>query len=323
MAVPSGTRQVHGAIGVREDLANVIYDISPTTTPFLTGCGRESADNVLFEWQTDVLAAAAANRHIEGDDSTASAVTETVRLQNYTQISKETVSVSGTADSVDFAGKSRNEMAYHMARSAQTLKRDMEKMLMDNVAKSAGSASAARQTAGLGSWVASNYHTLGTGATAGAASTGNGTDAATAATTKNAITEAGMKTVIRECFDNGGEPDTIMVGAFNKQAISDLTQSVSSLQTNADKVAPAHVVAAIDVYVSDFGTLKVIPNRFQRPEDAWFLDMNYWNIAYLRDFRTEDLAKTGDSQKKHMLVEYGLMSKNEKASGFLADLTTS
>lgn len=322
MAVPSGTRQVHSAIGVREDLANVIYDISPTTTPFLTGCGREGADNVLFEWQTDVLAAAAANRHTEGDDSTASSIVETVRLTNYCQISKETVSVSGTAESVDFAGKSRSEMAYHMARAAQTLKRDMEKMLMDNVAKGAGSSSTARQTAGLGSWIASNYHSLGT-SSVGTASSGNGTDTATAAGTPGAITEAGMKIVIRECFDNGGEPDIIMVGAFNKQAISDLTQSVSELRTAANAVAPAHVVAAVDVYVSDFGTLKVVPNRFQRAGDAWFLDMNYWSIAYLRDFRTEDLAKTGDSQKKHILVEYGLMSKNEKASGFLADLTTS
>jgi len=249
MAVPSGTRQVHSAIGVREDLANVIYDISPTTTPFLTGCGREGADNVLFEWQTDVLAAAAANRHTEGDDSTAASIVETVRLTNYCQISKETVSVSGTAESVDFAGKSRSEMAYHMARAAQTLKRDMEKMLMDNVAKGAGSSSTARQTAGLGSWIASNYHSLGT-SSVGTASSGNGTDTATAAGTPGAITEAGMKIVIRECFDNGGEPDIIMVGAFNKQAISDLTQSVSELRTAANAVAPAHVVAAVDVYVN-------------------------------------------------------------------------
>ena len=322
MAVPSNTREVHSAIGVREDLANVIYDISPTTTPFLTGCGRESCDNVLFEWQTDALAAAAANRHAEGDDSTAAAIVETTRLTNYSQISKETVQVSGTSEAVDFAGKSRSEMAYHMARAAQTLKRDMEKMLMDNVAKSAGSSGTARQTAGLGSWVASNYHSLGT-SSAGTASSGNGTDTATAAGTAGAITEAGMKTVIRECFDNGGEPDTIMVGAFNKQAISDLTQSVSSLRTAADKVAPAHVVAAVDVYVSDFGTMKVVPNRFQRAGDCWFLDFDYWSICYLREFKTEDLAKTGDSMKKHILAEYGLKSKNEKASGFLADLTTS
>ena len=270
----------------------------------------------------DVLAAAAANRHAEGDDSTAAAIVETTRLTNYSQISKETVQVSGTAEAVDFAGKSRSEMAYHMARAAQTLKRDMEKMLMDNVARSAGSSGSARSTAGLGSWVASNYHSLGT-SSAGTASSGNGSDTATAAGSAGAITEAGMKTVIRECFDNGGEPDTIMVGAFNKQAISDLTQSVSSLRTAADKVAPAHVVAAVDVYVSDFGTMKVIPNRFQGAGDCWFLDFDYWSICYLREFKTEDLAKTGDSQKKHILAEYGLKSKNEKASGYLADLTTS
>lgn len=322
MAVPSNTRQVHSAIGVREDLANIIHDISPTSTPFLTGCGRESADNVLFEWQTDTLAAAATNRHTEGDDSTAAAIVETTRLTNYQQISKETVQISGTSEQVDFAGKAKSEMSYHLARASQTLKRDMEKMLTSNVAKSAGSSSTARITAGLPSWVASNYHSLGT-SSVGTASTGNGTDTATAAGSAGAITEAGIKTVIRECFDNGGEPDTIMVGAFNKQAISDLTQSVSSLRTSADKVAPAHVVASVDIYVSDFGTMKIIPNRFSGAGDCWFLDFDFWSVSYLRDFKTEDLAKTGDSQKKHILVEYGLKSKNQKASGYLADLTTS
>ncbi len=322
MAVPSNTRMTHSAIGVREDLAGVIYDISPTDTPALTNMGKESCDHTKFEWQTDALAAAATNTHLEGDDSAATAVVETTRLSGYTAISKKVVQVSGTSEAVDFAGKSGAEMAYHMARRAQELKRDQEKMICDNVAANAGAAGTARVSGGLPSWVASNYHTLGSGGTSGAASAGTGTNTATNATTANAITEAGIKQVMRECFDNGGSPDTLMVGPFNKQAISALTQTVAPLRGDADG-KPATVTAAVDIYVSDFGQVRVIPNRFQRARDAWFMDWDYWSICMLRPYKTEDLAKTGDSKKKHIVVEWGIKSKNEKASGFLADLSSS
>ena len=208
------------------------------------------------------------------------------------------------------------------------MKRDMEKMLMDNVAQSAGAGprpgpATARATAGLGAWVATNYHTLG-GAPSppglGSASSGNGTDAASDATSTGTLTEAGMKTVIKECFDSGGTPDTILVGSANKQVISALTQTVSELRTAADKSAPAHVVASVDVYVSDFGTFKIIPDRFQRARDCWFIDFDFWAVAYLRPFMTESLAKTGDSIKQMIIAEYGLMSKNQAANGFLADV---
>jgi len=154
----------------------------------------------------------------------------------------------------------------------------------------------------------------------GSACTGNGTDKTSDATSTGTLTEAGMKTVIAECFDNGGTPDTILVGSSNKQVISGLSQSVSELRTATDKVSPASVVAAVDVYVSDFGTFKIIPDRFQRARDMWFIDFDFWAVAYLRPFRTETLAKTGDSVKQMLVAEYGLMSKNQKSSGFLADV---
>ena len=211
---------------------------------------------------------------------------------------------------------------------AKEMKRDMEKMLMDNVARSAGAGpspgpATARATAGLGAWVATNYHTLG-GAPSppglGSASSGNGTDTASDATSTGTLTEAGMKTVIKECFESGGTPDTILVGASNKQVISGLTQTVSGLRTDANREAPAHVVASVDVYVSDFGSFKIIPDRFQRARDCWFIDFDFWSIAFLRPFATESLAKTGDSIKQMLISEYGLMSKNQAANGFLADV---
>lgn len=322
MAVPTNTRLTFSAVGIREDLSNIIYNIAPTETPFLSGCGRETADNTFFEWQTDDLTAAAASRSLEGNDPESLAVAEPTRVGNYTQISVKAVQTSGTAEAVDFAGR-RSSQAYQLAKRAKEMKRDMEKMLMDNVARNAGAAGTARVTAGLGAWVASNYHTLG-GAPSppglGSASSGNGTDTASDATSTGTLTEAGMKTVIKECFDNGGTPDTILVGSSNKQVISALSQTVSSLRTAADKAAPASVVASVDVYVSDFGTFKIIPDRFQRSRDCWFIDFDFWAVAYLRPFRTETLAKTGDSIKQMLIAEYGLMSKNQKANGFLADV---
>ena len=322
MAVPTNTRTVYGAIGIREDLSNIIYNIAPTETPFLSGCGRETADNTFFEWQTDTLTDAAANRSLEGDDPTSIAKAEPTRVGNYTQISVKAVQTSGTAESVDFAGR-KSSQAYQLAKRAKEMKRDMEKMLMDNVARNVGAAGTARVTAGLPSWVASNYHSLGSAPSPpglGSASSGNGTDTASDATSTGTLTEAGMKTVIKECFDNGGSPDTILVGSSNKQVISALSQTVSSLRTDANKAAPASVVASVDVYVSDFGTFKIIPDRFQRSRDCWFIDFDFWAIAYLRPFSTETLAKTGDSIKQMLLSEYGLMSKNQKSSGFLADV---
>ena len=322
MAVPTNTRLTFSAIGIREDLSNIIYNIAPTETPFLSGCGRETADNTFFEWQTDDLTAAAASRALEGNDPESLAVAEPTRVGNYTQISVKAVQTSGTAESVDFAGR-RSSQAYQLAKRAKEMKRDMEKMLMDNVARNAGAAGTARVTAGLPAWIAANYHSLG-GAPSppglGSASSGNGTDTASDATSTGTLTEAGMKVVIKECFDNGGTPDTILVGSSNKQVISALTQSVSELRTAADKATPASVVASVDVYVSDFGTFKIIPDRFQRARDCWFIDFDFWGVAYLRPFRTETLAKTGDSIKQMLVAEYGLMSKNQKANGFLADV---
>ena len=327
MADPSNTRVTYGAIGIREDLSNIIYNISPTETPFLSGCGRETADNTYFEWQTDALTAAAANRATEGDDPASTAVSEPTRVGNYTQISVKAVQTSGTAEAVDFAGR-KSSQAYQLAKRAKEMKRDMEKMLMDNVAQSAGAGpspgpATARATGGLGSWVATNYHTLG-GAPSppglGSASAGTGTNTASDATSTGTLTEAGMKTVIKECFDSGGTPDTILVGSANKQVISALTQTVSSLRTDANRQAPAHVVASVDVYVSDFGSFKIIPDRFQRARDCWFIDFDFWAVAYLRPFQTESLAKTGDSIKQMIIAEYGLMSKNQAANGFLADV---
>lgn len=313
MAQPTNTFDTYDAKGIREDLSDFIYNISPTKTPAIQMFGKGKAKNTYFEWQTDELAAAATNYVIEGDEATLDAVTASVRVGNYTQISDKTAVITGTEEAVDKAGRTK-EMAYQVKKKTEELKRDMEKMVTDNNARVAGNASTARETAGLGAWVATN-----TDAGAGGSDpTGDGTDARTDGTPR-AFTEAQLKAVLKSCWDEGGEPDCLMVGGFNKQKASTFTGNA----TRQDKSEDKKLTAAIDVYVSDFGTIQIVPNRFSRARDAWVLQKDMWCVDYLRPARNWPLSKTGDTEKRQILVEFGLRSKQQKASGLVADLTTS
>ena len=331
MAVPTNTRTTYSAVGIREDLSNVIYNISPTDTPFVNGAGRSSASGTYFEWETDVLAQAANNFQAEGDDLASAAVVEPSRVGNYMQISAKAIQSSGTALAVDFAGR-KSTQAYRMAKAAKELKRDMEYMLTRNVAAVVGNNTTpgtggqptgdTRKTGSLGAWVGGNsLH--GGGSPAGAACDGDGNNPTTDAGTQRAISLLLIRSLIQKLFVAGSDADTIMVGPFNKEQISQLSPSVSPLRTAANAESQAHVVEAWDVYVSDFGNFKVIPNRFQRERDCWFLDFDFWAVSYLRPFQTLDIARTGDSKKQELIVEYGLESKNQNASGCIYDLTDS
>jgi hypothetical protein len=313
MAQPASSYSSYDAVGNREDLANAIYDISPTTTPFLNGIKKNSAASTKHEWQTDSLAAASgSNFVIEGDDASTDASSATTRVYNYTAISDKVARVTGTQEAINSAGR-QSEMAYQVMKRSKELKRDVETILLSNNAAVAGNDTTARECAGVESWLATNTDRGGTGVDP----TGDGTDAATDGT-QRAFAESQLQSVIASCWENGGEPDTIMVGAFNKQALSAFTGNASR-QINADD---KKLVTDIRVYVSDFGDLVVIPNRFQRTRSALVLDMDMWCFSTLRDFQTVDLAKTGDTERKQILVEYTLESKNEAASGIIADLTT-
>ena len=313
MAQPTNTFDAHTAIGNREDLQDVIYSISPTDTPFMSGAAREQVKSTKHEWQTDALAAAStSNAVVEGDDATLDAVAVTTRLDNLTQIMDKTVVISGTQEAVDKAGRA-SEIAYQIAKKSKELKRDIEATLMANQAKSAGSSSGARLFGSIGSWVATN-DVFGSGGASGA--TG-----ATARTygTKRALTEDLLKSVIKSVWTAGGNPSVIMTGPFNKQKVSGFTGGSTRFDASEDKT----LYASIDVYSSDFGDLEVVPNRFSRDRDLYVLDMDYWAVGFLRDFTMYELSKTGDSEKRQLLVELTLISRNEAASGLVADLTTS
>ena len=313
MAQPTNTFDTYDSVGEREDLSDVIYNISPTDTPFLSSAAKTAATAVLHEWQTDSLAAAStSNAVIEGDEATLDAVTATTRLSNSCQIMDKTVVITGTQEAVDKAGRA-SELAYQIAKKAKELKRDMEAQITTNNAEVTGSATAAREMGSLGAWVATN-DVMGTSGTSGSVGNTARTDG-----TQRAFTEDLLKSVIKSVWNEGGDPTMIMVGPFNKQKLSGFTGNSTRFDAGAD----ATLYTSVDVYASDFGQLQVVPNRFSRDRDCYVLDMNYWGIAFLRDFSMHELSKTGDSEKRQLLVEATLESRNEAASGLVADLTTS
>ena len=316
MAQPTNTFDTYDMIGIIDDLEDVIYDISPTQTPFLTKAKRMKAEATYHEWQTDSLAAAVAtNAVIEGDDVSADAQTATVRVGNYTQLSDKVIRSTSTARAVKTAGRG-DELAYLIAKAGKELKRDMESQMTQNKASVAGNSTTARQSASIESWLTTNDSRGASGSQGGFSA---GIVSAPTDGTQRAFTEAIAKNVIQLCWNAGGDPTDIMVGPFNKQVFSGFTGGATRMDRSEDK----RITASVDVYVSDFGEHKIIPNRFSRDRSALFLDMDYWGVAYLQPFHTEALAKTGHSDAKLLAVEYTLVCKNEAASGIAADLTTS
>jgi hypothetical protein len=315
MAQPTNTFDTYDAVGIREDLQDVIYSISPTETPFMSAAAREQVKNTFHEWQTDSLAAAATNNAvIEGDEATLDAVSATARIGNYTQIMDKTVVITGTQEAVDKAGRA-SELAYQIAKKSKELKRDIESTLLTNQARAVGSASAARTFASIGAWIATNSNKAGDGTDPTAT---DGSDARNDGT-QRAMTEDMLKDVIKGTWNAGGNPSVIMVGPFNKQKISSFTGGSTRFDASEDKT----LYTSIDVYSSDFGDLEVVPNRFSRDRDALVLDMDYWSVGFLRDFTMHELSKTGDSEKRQLLAELTMISRNEGASGGVFDLTTS
>jgi len=308
----------YDAIGQREDLTDIIYDISPTEVPFMSSIGKTKATAVRHEWQTDTLASATTNNAaVEGADASDATLTPTTRLGNYTQILQKTIKVSGTLDTVNKAGR-KSEKAYQLAKASQELKRDLETILLSNQGTSVGSSnSSARKLGSLLSWIKTNS-SVGSG---GSDPTTIGVSTRTDGTART-FTEALLKEVVAEVFTSGGVPKVLMVGATGKQKVSSFT-GLSAYRYNVNAGgggAQATIAAAADVYLSDFGSISVVPNRFMRTRDALILDPEYAALAYLRPFQTNELAKAGDADKTQILVEVTLEVKNEAAHGIVADL---
>jgi hypothetical protein len=320
MAIVTNTFTTFDAKGIREDLSNIITQISPEETPYMSNIGRESISNTLFEWQTDALASAAANKQIEGDDvASFEAVTATVRLQNYAQISRKTIILSDTEETVNKAGR-RSELAYQIAKRSAELKRDQEFTMLNGAVAAAGNTSTARGTASLGAFVKTNVDMQTNGVNPSYT-----TLPSSARTDGNVrtFTETILKNVIQQVWTAGGTPKILMCGPVNKQRVSGFSGIASSRFNINGGEKPATLIGAVDIYVSDFGNVSVIANRFQRERDAWVLDPEYAKMNVLRPYQQVELAKTGDSAKRLLLVEWGHKVLTETAHGLAADLITS
>ena len=317
MAVTANTNETYDVSTIREDLSDALASITPTETIFMSTIGTRNAENTYFEWSEVDLAAAGSNRQIEGDVGLSnSAPTNAVRKGNYTQISAKVVEVSSTATAVNGVADAQT-VARQVAYKLSEMKRDMEKMLLDNVAASAGASGTARQTAGLPAFLTTNT-ARGTGGADGTTS-GSGSagypDAAATDGTQRAITETILKGVIADCWDAGAEPSVVLCGSSNKQTISTFTGNATRYKEAED----SKLNAAIDVYISDFGELQIVPARHIRARDVFVLDPNYAAVAFLQTAKQEPLAKTGLSVRRLISAEYGLQVTSEKAHGVIAD----
>ena len=313
------TYQTYTAIGQREDLSDVIYSISPTDVPFMSSIGKTKATAVLHEWQTDSLAAATLDNYtVEGATASDATMSPTTRVGNRTQIAQKTIKISGTLQAVDKAGR-KSEKAYNLAKASSEIKRDMETSLLSNQIAATGSSSAARKLGGLQAWLSTNY-SGGTSGVAGSLGTTARTDG-----TNRTFEESLLKTVVRSVYAAGGNPKVLMVNPAHKQLVSAFA-GIAAQRFMAPSNSPTTIVAAADVYMSDFGTISVVPNRFMTStnscnETAFVLDPDMAAIAYLRPFQTNELAVTGDNESTQLLAEYTLEVRNEAAHGIIADLT--
>lgn len=311
MAQVGNTFDSYDAVGIREDLSDVIYNITPDDTPFYSACKKTKAKNTLVEWQTDTLRSSGANAHIEGDETTFDAATATTRLNNRTQIFKNAVVIADTDEGLTKAGRAK-EMAYQTLKIAREQKLDIESALFANNAAVAGSSTVARELAGLGAWVKTNTN-KGTG---GADPTGDGSDARTDGTDRD-FSQTLFDDVMQKVWTSGGNPDRVYLSPTNMNIALGFTGGGNS-RRNID-AARETVYNSVDVYVTPWGTVEFTPSRECRGDDVYILQSDMWEVAVLRGTKNTEMAKTGDATKRQVVTELTLCAKNEAANGLVAD----
>ena len=318
MTQPTNTFDTYDAVGIREDLSDMIYNVDPSETPFYSKSSKTKAKNTLVEWQTQALRASAVNAHIEGDATSADAVTPTVRLGARTQIFKNAVIVSDTDEAVDNAGRAK-ELAYQTLLIAKEQKLDIEKALFANQGNVVGSSTAARKTGGVPSWLITNVNFV--SASSGANPTGDGTNARADSGAPTAFTQAKFDDVMQSIWEEGGKPDTCYLSAFQMNVALGFVGNNN--QRSGVQAGDETVVKSLAVYVTPWGTIEFMPSRENRSRDVFILQDNMWECAVLRGTKNVALAKNGDNTTRQVTTELALCSKNEKANGAIYDNTTS
>lgn len=310
MVVPVNTYDSYDMVGIREQLNETINMITPEETPFYSSCKKVDTVNTFHEWQTDALRASGVNAHIEGDDTTASARTPTVRLGNYTQIVKDAARVSGTDTALNKAGRGK-ELVREMLKVGKELRLDVEKALFANQARDAGTTNTApRFFAGLPAWLTTNIDHNGTNPT------GDGTNARTDGAGR-ALTQDMVTGVMQSAWTSGGKVETVYCSPAQVTNYAGFAGSNNQRNT----VDRRELSYAVDVYMTSFGTVELMPSRECRATDMFFVQPDKFQVGVARPWTSTELAKTGDSDAEQLLTEITLISLNEAASGAIYDLS--
>lgn len=312
MAIITNTYLTYGTVGIREDLSDMISMISPEDRPFsaILGKPKKTTDR-RFDWQTDALATAANNAQLEGDDVTAfTAVTPTTRWDNYCQISRKEFVLSDTQEQTTKAGR-KSEINYQTVKKTKEMLRDVEFALVRNTTYNAGAAATARQTRGVAGWVTQGSVGAGVGAFPVPS-----TNTAPVAGTARAFTEALVKSAMLAAWNSGGKPKVLLVRGSDKQ----LASAFGGNATRYEDSDSNKLRAAYDVYVTDFGALRVVPSIFLDAA-AYLIDPEHVSMRQLRPLERKPLAKTGDAEKMLLTWEYGLEMTNKDAHAQIRDLT--
>ncbi|AUV61751.1 major head protein [Pseudomonas phage Bjorn] len=313
MATPTNAVSTVEINGKREDLIDVIYNIAPYDTPFMAAIGKTTAEAITHEWQTDDLRSGQANKRVEGEDATIKAGSFTTLLNNYCQISDETLQVTGTADRVKKAGR-KNELAYQLAKKSKELKLDIEYALVGAPqAKIQRSTTVAGQMANIFAY----YKTNGSLGAGGVAPAGTGADTGTAGTLRS-LTEDMLLDASEKIWNEGGTANQIQTSSTLKKAISKNFKGRATEITldSADNT----ISTAVDVYETDFGKYTITANRNFAANTLFMFDPKMHSLAYLRPFFQQELAKSGDSEKRQLLVEYTFRVNNEKSGALIRDV---
>jgi hypothetical protein len=316
MAAPTNTFTTGSSVGNRESLHDKIWMLEKDEFPVLSSIGSGSAKAMREEWQTDSLGnASSTNAQLEGDDTTASAVTATVRVANRLQIMKRSFTISESEEEIVKAGRD-SEIGYQTMLAGRRLKMDLETTILLNQASNAESGTTPRRMGGALAWMTTNVSRGTTGGSGGYS--GSDVVAATNGLTRT-FTETLLKNVIKSAWDAGGNPNTIVMCSAHKQLASAFTGIATQYQQAQGKVAT--IVAAADRYVSDYGTLTLVPDRYNSTRDVEVIDNSMLQLLWLRKFKRVELARTGDARKFHIIGEMTLKVNNEAAHGVIADLS--
>ena len=327
MAQVTGTTDSYQQGGLREDLWDVISNISPMERPFTSNIDRITAKARTHEWLTDSLATATSNHQIEGDDTTFTTAVTVTKLANTCQILKKSFIVSGTLEAVDKAGR-KSEVKYQLMKAGNELLRDLEWTLLSPQVATAGGSGTARQMAGAEAWIPSTDNS-GNGVRGGNADSSGSTAAYTSPGggvvtdgTNTTLSSTGLLTALGLAWDDGGDVDTIMTNKFQRSRIRTFGNlATNQIQLNKSGEA-AKLIDSVEVYVSDYGKHKLVMNRFMRLETVLCLQMDKWALATLRPMKSEELAKTGDGTKHQVIMEATLVCRNPNASAKVSDCTT-